>query len=176
MTQTLITCFCFFNRIQKHKQSRSLRPTRKFTPASMKLTDTLYTPGRFSSTSVSSLEDADISPLRRVRFAFPNDLLTDEDRKISTVSNYSNASSDYCEVMTDYDDAHGENDSLTDSNNSTDSAQSASSVEEYDKDTAKNTDIEMDDIVKPPSHTMHRSVSVNSTTPLLVSTVLTEKL
>ena len=94
----------YFIRIQTHKQSRSLRPTRKFAPASMKLSDTLYKPGRFSSTSTISQDLDDETPIRRVRFAEH----TEYQRKISTVSTFSSASSDYCEVMTDYDEATGE--------------------------------------------------------------------
>ena len=70
----------------------------------MKLNDTLYKPGRFSSTSTISQDSDDETPIRRVRFAEH----TECQRKISTVSTFSTASSDYCEVMTDYDEATGE--------------------------------------------------------------------
>ena len=141
----------------------------------MKLKDSAYTPGRFSSTSAPSLEDYDMVPVRRVKFTTPQSFYNnDEDRKISTVSNISVTSSDYCEVMTDFDEANGENDSLTGSNKSADSALSAVSIGLTNA--SKNSDFEMDEIVKEKHVGMHRSISESSTSPLIVSTMLSARL
>ena len=158
----ILNIFGLLFSIHRHKQSRSLRPTRKFTPSSVKLKDSVYTPGRFSTTSAPSLEDYDMVPIRRVKMATPQTFFkNDEDRKISIMSNISAMSADYCEIMTDFDEAQGENESLTGSNNS---AQNALSLDGVGlTDLLKTTDVEMEVVATKPQQNAQSDVSVGLT-------------
>ena len=130
------------------------------------------------------LEDYDMVPIRRIRFATPQNFFrSDEDRKISVISNISEISADYCEVITDFDEAQGENDSFIGSNDSTQSA--LNSINIGLTDNRKTTDVEMvatkanqevNGNLKRENVLVTRNVNDTASSPLNLSTILSEKL
>ena len=132
----------------------------------MKLTDNLYTPGRFSSTSTVSQDsgDEEMIPIRKVTFV--DDLDDDRGRKISTVSNCSTVSSDYCEVMNNYDEASGEYESLNGNSNAEKNAETAKTML---SDTIPK-------VLCSPFIGTDRSTIVNNTVPHLVQSLLNTRL